>query len=111
MDYTTVLEKVEGIDRVEGPFSLTDPSTGAAMSAAQVAQLYAAPAGSLPPQLSAAVPSSATPTSADAVRLDAISPLEPAQPEATAVVLTRSRGRGAGRHREDPGRRRRGDRR
>ncbi len=87
MDYTTAIAKVDGIDRVEGPFNLTDPSTGAAMTAAQVAQLYAAPAGSLPPQLDAAVAALRKAYIRDGiVKLDAISPLEPSQPAGTAVV-------------------------
>ncbi len=87
MDYTAALEKVDGISRIEGPFTLTDPSTGAAMSAAQVAQLYAAPAGSQPPQLAAAVTELRDAYIRDGVvKLNAISPLEPAQPEGTAVV-------------------------
>src|SRR6185436_11133372 len=44
------LDALDGIDRVEGPFSLTNPATGAAMTAAEVAQAYNAPAGSLPPE-------------------------------------------------------------
>jgi RND superfamily putative drug exporter len=87
MDYTANVEKVDGIDRVESPFNLTDPSTGAAMSAAQVAQLYAAPADSLPPQLAAAVKGLRAAYIRDGlVKLDAISPLEPAQPAGTAVI-------------------------
>ena len=87
IDYTASLEKVDGIARVEGPFNLTDPSTGAAMSATQVAQLYAAPAGSLPPQLEAAVTALRAAYIRDGVvKLDAISPLEPATPAGTAVV-------------------------
>jgi len=87
MDYTASLEKVDGISRVEGPFTLTDPATGAAMSAAQVAKLYAAPAGSLPPQLGAAVAALRDAYIRNGVvKLDAISPLEPATPAGTAVV-------------------------
>ncbi|MBI3744973.1 MAG: MMPL family transporter [Chloroflexi bacterium] len=87
MDYGASLAKVDGIARVEGPFTLTDPSTGAAMGAAQVAQLYAAPAGSLPPQLEAAVAALRKAYIRNGVvRLDAISPLEPATPAGTAVV-------------------------
>ena len=87
MDYTTALESVDGIARVEGPFNLTDPATGAAMSAGQVAQLYAAPASALPPQLAAAVTELRGAYIRDGVvKLNAISPLEPAQPEGTAVV-------------------------
>ena len=87
MDYSASVAKTDGIDRVEGPFNLTDPASGAAMSAAQVAQLYAAPAGSLPPQLEAAVTALRQAYIRDGVvKLDAISPLEPSQPAGTAVV-------------------------
>lgn len=87
MDYTAKLENVDGISRVEGPFNLTDPASGAPLTAEAVAQLYAAPAGSLPPQLSAAVTALRAAYIRDGlVRLDAISPLEPAQPAGTAVV-------------------------
>lgn len=87
MDYTTKIDAIDGIDRVEGPFSLTDPTSGAALSASQVAQLYAAPAGSLPPQLEAAVTAlKATYIRDGLIRLDAISPLEPAIPAGTAVI-------------------------
>lgn len=53
--YASALDGVEGIDRVEGPFSLTDPQSGRPMTAQQVAQLYAAPAGSLSPALEAGI--------------------------------------------------------
>jgi putative drug exporter of the RND superfamily len=87
MDYATKVEAVDGIDRVEGPFSITDPTTGAPLSAEQVAQLYAAPAGSLPPQLEAAITALKAEYLRDSiVRLDAISPLPPTTPAGTAVV-------------------------
>ena len=87
MDYSVAVAGLEGIDRVEGPFSLSDPSTGTALTADQVAQLYAAPAGSLPPQLDAAVGALRSAYIRDrVVRLDAISPLEPAIPAGTAVI-------------------------
>ena len=81
------LEAVDGIDRVEGPFAITDPATGAPMTAAQVAQLYAAPAGNLPPQLEAAVKVLRDTYLRDGtVRLDAISPLRSSEPAGTAVI-------------------------
>ncbi len=81
------LEAVDGIDRVEGPFAITDPATGQPMTAAQVAQLYAAPAGSLPPQLEAAVKVLRDTYLRDGtVRLDAISPLRSSEPAGTAVI-------------------------
>ncbi|MES2210307.1 MAG: MMPL family transporter [Chloroflexota bacterium] len=87
MDYSARIAALEGVDRVEGPFSLTDPSTGAVLPAGQVAQLYTAPAGSLPPQLDAALTALRAAYIRDGViRLDAISPLEPAIPAGTAVI-------------------------
>ncbi len=87
MDFTAGVTGLEGIDRVEGPFSLTDPMTGVALTSNQVAQLYAAPAGSLPPQLEAGIAALRAGYIRDGViRLDAISPLEPAIPAGTAVI-------------------------
>ena len=78
---------VGGIDRVEGPFALTDPATGAAMSAAKVAELFAAPAGSLPPDLEAGLGRlRETYLRGNTVRLDAISPLKSSEPAGTAVI-------------------------
>ena len=89
MAYEAKLEAVDGIDRVEGPFSLTDPASGTPLSADQVAQLYAAPAGTLPPSLDAAIAGlRKTYVREGLVRLDAVSPLEPATPEGTAVVTS-----------------------
>jgi RND superfamily putative drug exporter len=78
---------VGGIDRVEGPFSITDPATGQPMTAAQVAQLYAAPAGSLPPEVAAAVARLRDAyIRGNIVQLDAISPLKSSEPAGTAVI-------------------------
>ena len=87
MAYTGRLAEIEGIDRVEGPFTITDPATGAVLDAGQVAQLYAAPEGALPPRLAAAVVALKDAyIRGSTVRLDAISPLHPTTPEGTAVV-------------------------
>ncbi|HLE79340.1 MAG TPA: MMPL family transporter, partial [Candidatus Limnocylindrales bacterium] len=87
MAYTGRFAGIEGIDRVEGPFTITDPATGAVLNAAQVAQLYAAPEGALPPRLAAAVVALKDAyIRGSTVRLDAISPLHPTTPEGTAVV-------------------------
>jgi len=87
MDYSTSLDAIDGIDRVEGPFALKDPATGTELTAEQVAQLYAAPAGSLPPELEGAVTALRSAYIRDGViRLDAISPLAPAIPAGTAVI-------------------------
>ena len=76
-----------GIDRVEGPFAITDPATGAPMTAAQVAQLYAAPPGSLPPELEAGLARLREAyIRGNTVRLDAISPLRSSEPAGTAVI-------------------------
>jgi len=87
MAYSAALDGVDGIDRVEGPFSLTDPQTGKQMTSAQVAQVYAAPAGSLPQQLEAGVAAlKNTYIKGNTVRLDAISPLKSTEPAGTAVI-------------------------
>jgi RND superfamily putative drug exporter len=87
MAYADRLAGIEGIDRVEGPFTITDPATGSVLNAGQVAQLYAAPAGALPPQLAAAVVALKDAyIRGSTVRLDAVSPLHPTTPEGTAVV-------------------------
>jgi RND superfamily putative drug exporter len=87
MAYGAELEAIDGIDRVEGPFTITDPATGALLDTDQVAQLYGAPAGTLPPQLEAAVKSLKDAyIRGSTIRLDAISPLRPTAPDGTAVV-------------------------
>jgi RND superfamily putative drug exporter len=86
------LAAVDGIDRVEGPFSLTNPQTGAAMSAAEVAAVYAAvenpdPALPLPAELVAGVQALREAyIRDDTIRLDAISPLKSSEPAGTAVI-------------------------
>jgi len=76
-----------GIDRVEGPFSLNDPATGQPLSTDRIAQLYAAPAGSLPPVLEAGVARlRAAYIRGNTVRLDAISPLTSSEPAGTALI-------------------------
>ena len=81
------LDGVEGIDRVEGPFGITDPTTGQPMTAQQVAQLYAAPASSLPPQLAAGVQQLRdTYIKGGVIQIDAISPLKSSEPAGTAVI-------------------------
>ncbi|HET9850870.1 MAG TPA: MMPL family transporter [Candidatus Limnocylindrales bacterium] len=81
------LEGVEGIDRVEGPFSLPNPATGAPMTADELAQAYAASPEALPPELAAALAALREAYLRDGtVRLDAISSFNPSEPEGTAVV-------------------------
>jgi uncharacterized membrane protein YdfJ with MMPL/SSD domain len=87
MAFSTRVAAVEGIDKVDGPFSITDPSSGQPMSPDQVAKLYSAPDGALPPQLAAAVAKlKETYIRGATVRLDAISPLPSTKPAGTAVV-------------------------
>ncbi len=81
------LGQVEGIDRVEGPFSITNPATGAPMTDAELAQLYAADPATLPPDLAAGLAALRETYIRDGtIRLDAISPLNSAEPAGTAVV-------------------------
>ena len=53
--YAAALDALDGIDRVEGPFRLIDPATGAAMTPDAVAELWATPREQLPPELAAAL--------------------------------------------------------
>jgi RND superfamily putative drug exporter len=98
MAYASRLAAVDGIDAVEGPYSITDPQTGQPMSADQVVQLYTAPAGSLPPQIATALERlKAAYIRGDTVRLDAASPLPSTKPAGTAVIpRIRSLDHGAG---------------
>jgi uncharacterized membrane protein YdfJ with MMPL/SSD domain len=81
------LDGVDGVDRVEGPFSLTNPATGQPMSADELAQAYAAPAGTLPPDLTAGLATlRETYIRGNTIRLDAISPFNPSEPAGTAVI-------------------------
>ena len=82
-DYAAAVAAIDGIDRVEGPFAITDPATGAVLSPAEVAKLYAMPAGQRPPALDALL---ARYVRGSTVRLDAISPLSPSQPAATDLI-------------------------
>src|SRR5260221_1980855 len=87
MAYAQTLDGLDGIDRVEGPFALTDPTTGQPLDANQVTQLYAAPAGTLPPQLADAVEKlKGVYIRGNTVRLDAISPLKSNEPAGTKLV-------------------------
>jgi len=87
VDYATAVQAVPGIDRIEGPFGLVDPQTGAPMSPDQLAALYAAPADQLPPQLGAARDAlKEAYVRGSTVRLDAISGLDPVSPAGGAVI-------------------------
>ncbi len=82
-DFAATLEAMDGIDRVEGPFTIRDPGTGVLLPPDQVAALYALPAGQRPPGLDALL---AQYIRGQTVRLDAISPLSPSLPRATDMI-------------------------
>ncbi len=86
--YADALAALEGVDRVEGAFSLIDPASGAAMTPAQVAAFWSAPSSALPAEIAAARDRlRAAYIAGSTVRFDAISPYEPAQPAATGMIL------------------------
>jgi uncharacterized membrane protein YdfJ with MMPL/SSD domain len=81
------LTALEGVDRVESPFAIDDPVTGEPLPAAQVADLYAAPPGTLPPELAAGIAQlRATYLRGSTIRVDAISPYNSADPDATDMI-------------------------
>jgi RND superfamily putative drug exporter len=83
----TKIDAVDGIDRVEGPFAIADPQTGAPMTPEALATFYAAPAGALPPQLAAARDQLKDAyVRGSTVRFDAVSPLDPVSPAGGAVI-------------------------
>jgi RND superfamily putative drug exporter len=85
--YGASLAAIDGIDRVEGPFSLSDPATGAPLAPEAIAQLYATPRDQLPPALAAGLDRlEAAYIRGSTVRLDAISPIDAAQPAATDLI-------------------------
>jgi uncharacterized membrane protein YdfJ with MMPL/SSD domain len=96
--YATSLAKLDGVTRIESPYSLTDPTTGMALTPTQVGQLYTLPAASRPPQAEAAITAlQQAYLRGGTVRLNAISNLDPASPQATAMVPTiRAIGAGTG---------------
>ncbi len=81
--YGDELAGLDGIDRVEGPFSIRDPQTGTELTPEQVAALYALPADQQPPGLDALRQEYIRDGT---VRLDAISPISPSQPKATDLI-------------------------
>ena len=54
-DYAASIDAIDGIDRVESPFTIHDPATGALLTPDQVAALYALPAGQRPAGIDALV--------------------------------------------------------
>jgi uncharacterized membrane protein YdfJ with MMPL/SSD domain len=81
------LTALEGVDRVESPFAIDDPTTGEPLVPAQIAELYAAPPGTLPPELEAGIAQlRETYLRGSTVRVDAISPYNSADPAATDMI-------------------------
>ncbi|MDQ2966445.1 MAG: MMPL family transporter, partial [Chloroflexota bacterium] len=81
------LAAVEGIDRVEGPFSLTDPTTGQAMTSEAAVQLWTTPREQLPPALATALGRlEAVYIRGSTVRMDAVSPIDASRPQATNLI-------------------------
>jgi RND superfamily putative drug exporter len=81
--YAARVDALEGVDRVESPFVIHDPKTGALLTPEQVAALYALPAAQQPAGLQELL---ARYVRGSTVRLDAISPLAPSKPEATDLI-------------------------
>jgi RND superfamily putative drug exporter len=87
--YAASLAKLDGVTRVESPYSLADPTSGAPLTPEQVGQLYALPAASRPAAAEAAITAlQAAYVRGSTVRLNAISSLDPASPQATSMVPT-----------------------
>jgi RND superfamily putative drug exporter len=86
--YAQRLEALDGIDRVDGPFTgLRNPLTGAVLTPAEVQQLYALPAAQRPPQVAAALDALRNAyIRGSSVRLDAISPIDASTPAATEMI-------------------------
>ncbi len=82
-DYSTQLLEIDGIDRVDGPFTITNPATGDLLTPEEVAALYALPDGQRPAGLAALLDRYVR---GSTVRLDAISPISPARPAATDLI-------------------------
>jgi RND superfamily putative drug exporter len=82
-DYADRITAIDGIDRVEGPFTILNPQTGVALTPEEVAALYALPPGQRPAGLDALLQQYVREST---VRLDAISPISPAEPAATDLT-------------------------
>jgi RND superfamily putative drug exporter len=82
-EYADRLTEIEGIDRVEGPFNITNPQTGAPFSPNEVAALYALADGQRPAGFDALFDRYIR---GSTVRLDAISSIPPAKPAATDII-------------------------
>jgi RND superfamily putative drug exporter len=87
--YGAQLARLDGVTRVESPYSLTDPATGTALTPEQVGQLYALPPASRPAQTQAAIAAlQQAYVRGTTVRFNAISRLDPASPESTSLTPT-----------------------
>ena len=92
--YSDDLVEIEGVDRVEGPFTIVDPATGTQLTPDQVAALYALPEGQRPPGLDGLLDLYVRDQT---IRLDAISPISPSDPAATDIIpIVRGVDAGAG---------------
>lgn len=81
--YSAELLALDGIDRVEGPFAISDPATGLPLSPEQVAAVYALPDGERPAGIDALT---AQYIRGNTIQLAAISPLSPSSPQATDLI-------------------------
>ncbi|MGH2513923.1 MAG: MMPL family transporter, partial [Candidatus Limnocylindrales bacterium] len=87
--YAARLDTLDGVTRVESPFSLIDPASGVALTPTQVGQLYATLPASRPAQVQAAITALAqADIRGTTVRFNLISRLDPASPEATDLIPT-----------------------
>ncbi|HEX5241124.1 MAG TPA: MMPL family transporter, partial [Candidatus Limnocylindrales bacterium] len=87
MAYQGQLEAISGIDRIEGPFSITNPATGQPMTPDEVVAFYSPSTGGQAPQAAAVVAQlEQAYIRGNTVQLNAISPLPATSPEGTAVV-------------------------
>jgi RND superfamily putative drug exporter len=92
LDLSDQLVALDGIDRVEGPFAISNPATGKPLTAAEITSLYAAvsglvPAQPVPPELQAAVQALREAyIRGDTVRIDAVSPYKSSEPAGTALI-------------------------
>ncbi len=92
--YAAQVDGLEGIDRVDSPFVVRDPATGALLTPEQVAALYALPTDQRPPGLDSLLERYVR---GSTVRLDAIGPLPPSRPESTDLIpVIRATDPGAG---------------
>ena len=82
-DYSAKLAAIDGIDRVEGPFTISDPATGLPLSPEQVAAVYALPSGQRPAGVDELL---AQYVRGNTIQLAAISPLAPSSPAATDLI-------------------------